>query len=147
LAQQLVASGELTLGNIRPAGHRADTPRLRGNQAMVVPASVPSDRDGLPSHKVVADILEVVDGFAPDLVHVWGTEAYWGLLTARGYIRTPALLEMQGLKGAIAKKLFGWADLEGTTRMHRFQGNCQVSQHCSATHTDLKNGVYSNEKS
>jgi len=108
LAQQLVASGELTLGNISTGNVTRLTRQDCGAiKQWIVPASVPSDRDGLPSHKVVADILEVVDEFAPNLVHVWGTEAYWGLLTARGYIRTPALLEMQGLKGAIAKNYSG----------------------------------------
>ena len=44
-----------------------------------------------------------MESFSPDLIHVWGTEKFWGLLTARDFIRGNVLLEMQGLKRAIAK--------------------------------------------
>lgn len=59
-------------------------------------------RNGLPSAENVAKIIALVDGFKPDIVHFWGVENYYGLLAARGCIKYPALLEMQGIKHAIA---------------------------------------------
>ena len=59
-------------------------------------------KDGLPNAENVAKIVSMVDSFHPDLVHFWGVENYYGLLVARGYIKYTALLEMQGIKHAIA---------------------------------------------
>jgi glycosyltransferase involved in cell wall biosynthesis len=73
----------------------------------VVPNTIQPDRRGLISERDVQPIKGIVRDFGPDLLHVWGTEQYWGLLTGRGYFSPPALLEMQGLKGPIAKVYFG----------------------------------------
>jgi len=107
MAQALVRSGEIELGNITAGKVNSLT---RHDYGAIKQWLVPVrrlGRHGLPSHDVVADIVKVVVEFRPDLVHIWGTEAYWGLLTARGIIRLPALLEIQGLKGAIARVFEG----------------------------------------
>jgi len=75
----------------------------------LVPVRARLGRDGLPKASLVEEIIKACEWFQPDIVHVWGVESYWGLLTARGYIRVPALLEMQGMKKACAK--FFTADL------------------------------------
>jgi glycosyltransferase involved in cell wall biosynthesis len=104
MAHQLVASGDVTLGNISSAKVRNLTRQdLGAIRQWMFPASVPSPRDGLPPQKVVVAIIKIVDEFAPDLVHVWGVESFLGLLTARRLIRQQSLLEMQGLKGAYAR--------------------------------------------
>lgn len=56
------------------------------------------DKNGLPSSNMLNQILEIVQKVKPDLVHYWGTESFWPLLSSRGFITTPALLEIQGLK-------------------------------------------------
>lgn len=54
--------------------------------------------DGLPSQKIIDDIVKIVDSCQPDLIHIWGVENYWGLLFSRGYIKHKyVLLEIQGL--------------------------------------------------
>jgi len=108
LAQRLVASGKVTLGNIS-SGSVPQTIRQNSGPVSqwIVPSAVPSLRTGLPSSSIIADILKAVDIFDPDLVHVWGTESYWGLLTARNIIKRKALLETQGLKFAIAPVFAG----------------------------------------
>jgi glycosyltransferase involved in cell wall biosynthesis len=112
MAQRLVASGNLTLGNISTGKVSRLTRQDCGTiKQWVVPASVPSARDGLPSQKTVADILKTVNEFSPDLVHVWGTELFWGLLTARKLIEQPALLEIQGIKSAYARVFAGGLSL------------------------------------
>ena len=107
MAQGLVASGAVTLGNIAVGMVTTLTRQDCGAiKQWIEPVTVPPARDGLPSQKIVAEILRAVEEFSPDLIHVWGVENYLGLLTARKLLRQPALLEMQGLKWAYAK-VFG----------------------------------------
>lgn len=54
--------------------------------------------NGLPSHYILKQIQEIIEQIKPDLIHYWGTESFWPLLSSRGLVRTPALLEIQGLK-------------------------------------------------
>jgi glycosyltransferase involved in cell wall biosynthesis len=107
MAQALTRSGEVELGNIAQGKVARCTRKDCGTIRQWVIPSRPIGRDGLPPKSVIAEISQAIDEFAPDLVHIWGTESYWGLLTARGLIRVPALLEMQGLKGAIARVFAG----------------------------------------
>ncbi len=79
----------------------------RWGRQWIMPDSTPLGRDGLPPDLVVQDIVAAVNEFAPDLIHVWGTETAFGLLTARGLFSCPSLLEIQGLKGTIAPVFYG----------------------------------------
>lgn len=108
MARLLVESGEVELGNIAQ-GPVAETTRqdCGAIQQWVVPAKAKPQRDGLPALRFVEEIVRAVNEFSPDLVHVWGVESFWGLLTARRIICYPVLLEMQGLKGAIARVFAG----------------------------------------
>lgn len=64
-------------------------------------------RNGLPSSKTIKFIVEIIKEINPDIIHVWGTENYWGLLTARNFIKGVVLLEIQGLKYLVAKVYYG----------------------------------------
>jgi glycosyltransferase involved in cell wall biosynthesis len=108
LAEALLASGDVVLGNISEGKVPGATRRDCGAVTQwVVPRATLSPRDGLPPAYVVAQVLDAIEEFAPDLVHVWGVENYWGLLTARRLVKRRALLEMQGLRGAYAKVYTG----------------------------------------
>lgn len=61
----------------------------------------------LPAPELVQEIRRRVQTFAPDLVHVWGSECYFGLLTARRLIAAPAVLQVQGLKWSLAPVFAG----------------------------------------
>ncbi|WP_129127759.1 glycosyltransferase family 4 protein [Geomonas oryzae] len=103
MAQSLSASDGLQLGNISLGGVCEPSRQDLGTVSQwVMPAVLRPGGDGLPPRETVAAIVKAVDEFAPDLVHVWGTESFWGLLTSRGMIRRPALLEMQGLSLSIS---------------------------------------------
>ncbi|MHB9031104.1 MAG: hypothetical protein ACYC9O_20240, partial [Candidatus Latescibacterota bacterium] len=107
MAETLVASGEVILGNITFGPVKEIVRRDSGPVCQwIIPNNLPI-RNGLPPARQVSAILNAVDSFSPDLVHVWGTEHFWGLLTARKYLSRPALLEIQGLKSAIAPVFFG----------------------------------------
>lgn len=109
MAQGLIESGAVALGNITHGDvsrvTRQDTACI---QQWLVPYKAKSWRwNELPTERTVMEIIQVVEEFKPRLVHVWGTEGYWGILTARKLISLPALLETQGVKGAIARVFHG----------------------------------------
>lgn len=108
MSQQLVESGQVELGNISTGCVNETT---RQDYGMISQWLVPSvgklNKQGLPESKVVASIIEIIKNFSPDLVHIWGTENYWGVLSANKMIPFITLLEMQGLKRAIAKVYSG----------------------------------------
>jgi glycosyltransferase involved in cell wall biosynthesis len=108
MARGLLESDSVELGIIAPGlvtkFSRSD---YRSVKQWLVPSEVPLGWDGLPSASLVQGIVEAVKEFSPDLTHTWGTESFWGLLTARGLLAYPALLEMQGLKGEVAKVFCG----------------------------------------
>lgn len=59
--------------------------------------------EGLPTNDFLEEIGQLVNKIKPDLIHVWGTEHYWGVLSTRNFIKNvPMLLEMQGLKSRCA---------------------------------------------
>lgn len=60
--------------------------------------AVTTGSNGLPSSDILKQIQDITDYIKPDLVHYWGTESFWPLLSSRGLIKTSALLEIQGLK-------------------------------------------------
>lgn len=107
MAQGLVHSGEVELGNIA-RGHVENFTRqdLGPISQWVIPFNVRL-HDGLPADQYSAAVMKTVEEFSPDLIHVWGTEEFWGLFTARRLILRPALLEIQGLRGVIARVFEG----------------------------------------
>jgi glycosyltransferase involved in cell wall biosynthesis len=108
MARGLLDSGAIELGIIGTASVDQFTRADYGQMPQwLVPGNTPKGRDGLPCASLVQKISDAASQFRPDLVHVWGTEGCWGLLTARGLLPFPALLEMQGLKLAIAEVFYG----------------------------------------
>ena len=117
LAQGLTASGEVELCNVTL--DEGGGPRRNDTGGLIKQRLVPRarlGRDGLPPSGVVSSIVDIARDFAPDLVHVWGTETYWGLLTARGIIGLPTMLEIQGLKEPCARVFYGGLTLRERAR-------------------------------
>ena len=107
LAKKLIDTGEIELCNV--LCRNVKTP-FRQDAGPILQWVVPDSKhkdDGLPSVKIVNGILEVIKAFSPDIVHMWGTEYFHGLLTARKLIQSPALLEIQGLKEPYARVYAG----------------------------------------
>lgn len=63
--------------------------------------------NGLPSKQHIQEVCKIVDDIAPDVLHIWGIEGYWGLLSARGYLKGNVLLEIQGIKETCARVFYG----------------------------------------
>lgn len=107
LAPELTGSGELQLANIC-VGSVQDVVRNdygEINQWIVPPEK--RNKHGFPSQKTVEGIKRAIDLFNPDIIQIWGTEGYWGLLTAHGYIKGKCLLNIQGLITAILPDFYG----------------------------------------
>lgn len=62
---------------------------------------------GLPSKERIIEIKKVVDNLKPDIIQIWGTENYWGLLTARGILQYKTLLNIQGVISTITPMYYG----------------------------------------
>jgi len=104
MADGLLATSALELAVIS----FADVPQFTRQDYLnapqwLVPTRARSGQDGLPSSNFIEKIVKACEWFQPDLVHTWGVECFWGLLTTRGYIQAPALLEMQGMTKVWAK--------------------------------------------
>jgi len=108
MSNGLMTSGHIELMNISSGKVSEITRRDCGFiKQWIVPQSHWIRYKGLPPEIIIAAILKVVDDFSPDLVHIWGVEGYWGLLTARKFIKNKVLLEIQGLKFACGKVFNG----------------------------------------
>lgn len=111
MARALVESGEILLAVVGQAKVKGAVRCNLGDIAQWVVPYEPLGRNGLPSRRTVEAIQQAADEIKPDLIHVWGTENYWGLLTARGMLAGPAVLEMQGIKYVLAKVFYGGLSL------------------------------------
>jgi len=65
---------------------------------------------------------DLISQWKPDLIHFHGTEAAYGLLTARGMVDCPAVISLQGLLGPYSEwyNFFGNNSLMDIVRMHRW---------------------------
>ena len=109
MAQRLAASSRLMLSNIVTGNVSEPVSRNSPSiQQWLVPSSPPG-KNGLPCRKTVEMVTRTIETQAPDLIHVWGVETWWGLLAARQLLNpsVPVLLEIQGLKGACARVFAG----------------------------------------
>ena len=110
MGRGLCSTGQVDLHNItvgavdRPT--RADA---LGIKQWILPVKplIGKPPQSLPPMWYVNQIKGIVDSIAPDLIHVWGTERFWGILTARKMLDYPALLEMQGLTSAMSPYMTG----------------------------------------
>lgn len=107
MAQHLTVSGQLTLSNIAMGNVSepvsCNSPSIK---QWLLPSNPPGP-DGLPCRKTVEMTVRTIEATAPDLIHIWGTETWYGLLAARKLLNLPVLLEIQGLKGACSRVFAG----------------------------------------
>lgn len=107
MAKALIESGKIRLAVVAQAKVKNPTRCDFGEIAQWLVPYEPLDRNGMPPRRTVEVIQRAVEKIKPDLIHVWGTENYWGLLTARGILTRPAVLDIQGIKHAYARVYFG----------------------------------------
>ncbi len=116
LAQGLVTSGDVKLGNVAMGDVTEVTRRDSGDiDQWIIPVLKIGGNGSLPG-SFENNIRQVFKEFTPDIVHVWGTEGAWGLLTERKIFDVPVVLEIQGSKRIIAKYYTGDLSLSEITR-------------------------------
>jgi len=104
MAQELVRSGKVELGNMCLWDGKEVVRKDCGSISQwLLPGSGGLERDGLPNRRTIEAIINIIEEYSPDIIHIWGTEGFWGLITAREFAKHVALLETQGLRFAIAK--------------------------------------------
>ena len=109
MGNALISTGKVELYNICPTSNKNKYYKNE-NINKISQWNVPIeklDKCGLPSKKTIKYIQDIVDELNPDIIHIWGVENYWGLLSSRKLIKGNVLLEIQGLKYACAKVFFG----------------------------------------
>ena len=60
-----------------------------------------------PGKELLKNCLEAIEDFVPDLLHVHGTEYFYGSLSADGLIQCPTVVSLQGLIKEYAKVYWG----------------------------------------
>jgi glycosyltransferase involved in cell wall biosynthesis len=83
---------------------------------------VPGDLAGSSLDRSLRIYSDLVSQWKPDMVHIHGTEAAYGLLTARNLVKCPALISLQGLLGPYSEwyRFFGNSSFIDILRMHRW---------------------------
>lgn len=83
---------------------------------------VPGDLAGRSMDQTLRVCRDLVSQWKPDLIHIHGTEAAYGLLTARGMVKCPAVISLQGLLGPCSEwyHYFGNNSFMDIVRMHRW---------------------------
>lgn len=103
MAEALIKTGSINLFNIT---HGKVKKLTQKKDSTIQQWLVPYTSSVLPDLTIIHQIQRVVEEIKPDVIHIWGLETYWGLLTARGYIKGNIILEIQGLKFAIEKHFY-----------------------------------------
>ena len=90
-----------------------------GIDCFVVPARKNISR--INTNKALKQCATIVEDWQPDLIHIHGTERFYGLLSARNIIDTPTVISIQGLLGPYSEwyHYFGNRSLQDIIRMHR----------------------------
>lgn len=112
MATELIKSGEIELYNITQAGVKNT---IREDFSSIKQWIIPSsklNRKGLPKESIIRDIIKITEEVKPDIIHIWGTESFWGLLKARNLISGKVILEIQGLKSEIHKYFYSGLTLK-----------------------------------
>jgi glycosyltransferase involved in cell wall biosynthesis len=60
--------------------------------------------------------VRIVEEFRPDIIHVHGSERFYGLMGARSLVRPPVLISIQGLLRPCAAEFFGALDFRDLWR-------------------------------
>lgn len=98
LAELLQASGEVQLYNITLGNTtKVEQTNYKGIHLWIIPNNQCYNHGQEATAKVYNLISDIEQQISPDLVHIWGTESIWADAYRKGYIKSKALLDIQGL--------------------------------------------------
>jgi glycosyltransferase involved in cell wall biosynthesis len=61
----------------------------------------------IPANKTCEEVKEIAYQISPDLIHIWGTEHIWAYIYHNGYLKSPAIMEIQGVLFSIPDYYYG----------------------------------------
>jgi len=64
---------------------------------------------------------DIINEWRPDLIHIHGTERFYGLLAAEGFLHIPVVISFQGILSEIRKVYFGGLSRLDILRTHSFR--------------------------
>jgi L-malate glycosyltransferase len=116
LAEALAARGEVELAVVSHADGsvRSERLQLAGITHYILPLPDRQASRKEPQGEFIKGCQRAVEEFKPDLIHIHGTEKSYGLLSARGHLRQPVVVSIQGLLQRLGPRLFAelsWREL------------------------------------
>jgi len=119
LAEALVDTGGITLAvaSVLP-GLPAGQYTVNGVKHYLVHANNADEILRSPSCKTFAQCESIIDDFKPDIIHVHGTEHFYGLLGSENRVKVPIVISIQGLIHDYSKYYFSGLSLPELWRAH-----------------------------
>lgn len=92
----------------------------RGIDCFVIPMRNKNSRKG--KARALKMCTQIVNEWAPDIIHIHGTERFFGLMSARSLISIPTVVSIQGLRIPYSEwyHFFGNRSLFDIIKLHRF---------------------------
>lgn len=115
MAHALLSNPEISLGNIIPSKTRKTTTvNFKSIQQWKIPKISDVSRTYLTNEEK-KNILNIVTEFKPDILHIWGIENGFALITP--FVKCPVLVEIQGINSEIAKYYYGGLSFKKRLRL------------------------------
>lgn len=105
--RQLLNTDEVSIVNITSGNVFVPTRCDFGNSEQWIIPQKKIKANGLPHPDVIAFIQSTENRINPDLIHIWGTEDFWGSLKVHNLLRSQVLLDIQGLLSPCAEVFYG----------------------------------------
>lgn len=119
LADALREEGSITLGIASCVEDQPDIQiDINGTTHYNIQLRCPTEFVSQPTVATVNRCKQIVEAFKPDVIHIHGTEKYFGLLTARGHITVPNVISIQGLIHVCTRYYFGGLSFPELLRAH-----------------------------
>lgn len=120
MAELLLSSGRIELFNVVQNNTINKIEKIDAAiKEWIIPVSR-KDQNRRPSTFLIKQIDHIMQVVQPDIVHIWGIEKNWGLLTSTGVLGDKVLLEIQGIKYTCAEVYYAglsMKDLLSTVRV------------------------------
>ncbi|WP_439504242.1 glycosyltransferase [Sediminibacterium sp.] len=97
--------------------------------------------NGLPKEIDICQIKKIIDEIEPDIIHIWGTEAYWGLLFSRGILKGNYILEIQGLLSSCYNVFYGGLSIHEIFKCFHFKELVKLNSFLPVSREKLKKQI------
>ena len=107
LAEALQCTGRVQISNVTFGDTSVVIQKdCAGFQQWIIPERT-SGYGQIATRKTCEEVARIEQIVQPDLVHAWGTEGAWISIHEKGYLKSPVLVDMQGLVFVIADYFYG----------------------------------------